>query len=242
MTYTTNIYENAVLSASAIADFILKSSKDQQQNSKYLNIAVSGGNTPKYLFSILSNEDYRTTIAWDYIRFFWVDERCVGPTHPESNFGMTFKSLLHLDYINKDNIYRMMGENNPESEAARYSELLNKILPVKNGFPVFDLILLGLGDDGHTASIFPDNLSLLVSDKTVAVATHPTSGQQRITLTGKTINNANEVVFLINGKNKASIVSAIINQTPEAKNFPASYVHSASGKCILYLDNEAATF
>ncbi|MPM74224.1 6-phosphogluconolactonase [bioreactor metagenome] len=135
----------------------------------------------------------------------------------------------------------MKGEDIPENEAERYKNLLRSKLPVKDGFPVIDFILLGLGEDGHTASIFPDNLALLETEKPVDVATHPSSGQKRITLTGKTINNADEVVFLINGKNQAKIVADIINQTPQAKNYPANYVHNAAGQCSFYLDKEAAT-
>lgn len=240
MKYTTHIYENDALSAKAVADVILKKAKEQKQQSSYFNLAVSGGNTPKYLFSLLAKEKYHTEMPWEIVRFFWVDERCVAPTHQESNYGMTFNALLNNDFIHSENIFRMKGEDNPESEALRYGELLKGELPVKNGFPVFDLILLGLGDDGHTASIFPDDLSLLNRDEAVAVATHPTSGQKRITLTGKTINNANEVIFLVNGKNKAEIVAAIVNQTPEAKQFPASYVHNANGQCLFYLDQDAA--
>lgn len=242
MKHTTHIFENAELSARAVADLILEKANAKKQQSQYLNIAVSGGSTPKFLFSLLAEEDYRTLIPWESIRFFWVDERCVEPTHPESNFGMTYDALLQFAFVPAENIFRMKGEDIPDNEADRYKNLLRSKLPAKNGFPVFDLILLGLGDDGHTASIFPDNLSLLDSEKTVDVATHPVSGQKRITLTGKTINNADEIVFLINGVNKAKIVADIINQTPEAKKYPANYVHNAAGQCSFYLDKEAVIF
>ena len=242
MKHTTHIFENAELSARAVADLILEKANAKKQQSQYFNIAVSGGSTPKFLFSLLAEEDYRTLIPWESIRFFWVDERCVEPTHPESNFGMTYDALLQFAFVPAENIFRMKGEDIPDNEADRYKNLLRSKLPAKNGFPVFDLILLGLGDDGHTASIFPDNLLLLDSEKTVDVATHPVSGQKRITLTGKTINNADEIVFLINGVNKAKIVADIINQTPEAKKYPANYVHNAAGQCSFYLDKEAVIF
>lgn len=242
MKHSTHIFENAELSARAVADLILEKANAKKQQSQYFNLAVSGGSTPKFLFSLLAEEDYRTLIPWDSIRFFWVDERCVEPTHPESNFGMTYDALLQFAFVPADNIFRMKGEDIPDNEADRYKNLLRSKLPAKNGFPVFDLILLGLGDDGHTASIFPDNLSLLDSEKTVDVATHPVSGQKRITLTGKTINNADEIVFLINGVNKAKIVADIINQTPEAKKYPANYIHNVAGQCSFYLDKEAVIF
>lgn len=242
MKITTHIFENAELSARAVAGLIQEKAKAKKQQSQYFNIAVSGGSTPKLLFSFLAEEDYRIQIPWEIVRFFWVDERCVEPTHPESNFGMTYDALLQYAFVPAENIFRMKGEDIPENEADRYKNLLWSKLPVKNGFPVFDLVLLGLGDDGHTASIFPDNLSLLETEKPVDVATHPSSGQKRITLTGKTINNADEVVFLINGKNKANIVASIIKQHPEAKNYPANYVHNSAGQCLFYLDKEAVAF
>jgi 6-phosphogluconolactonase len=242
MKHTTHIYENAELSARAVADLILGKAKIKQQQSQFFNLAVSGGATPKYLFSLLAEEDYRTQIPWENVRFFWVDERCVEPTDSESNFGMTYDALLQYAFVPADNIFRMKGEDIPENEANRYKDLLRNKLPAKDGFPVFDLVLLGLGDDGHTASIFPDNLLLLDSEKSVEVATHPVSGQKRITLTGRTINNAREVVFLINGSKKAKIVEDIIKKTPAASAYPAFYVHNAAGESSFYLDKEAVNF
>jgi 6-phosphogluconolactonase len=242
MTHTTHIYENADLSARAVADLIREKANTKKQQLQYFSIAVSGGSTPKLLFSLLAEEDYRTQIPWESVLFFWVDERCVEPAHPESNFGMTYDALLQYAFVPAENIFRMKGEDIPDNEAIRYTNLLRNKLPAKDGFPVFDLIILGIGEDGHTASIFPDNLPLLETDKPVEVATHPVSGQKRITLTGKTINNAEEVLFLINGKNKAKIVADIINQQPEAKKYPANYVHNAAGQCLVFLDKDAVNF
>jgi 6-phosphogluconolactonase/Glucosamine-6-phosphate isomerase/deaminase len=180
MKHTTHIFENAELSARAVANLILEKANAKKQLSQYFNIAVSGGSTPKFFFSLLAEEDYRTLIPWESIRIFWVDERCVEPTHPESNFGMTYDALLQFAFVPAENIFRMKGEDIPDNEADRYKNLLRSKLPAKNGFPVSDLISSGLGEDGHTASIFPDNLSLLDSEKTVDVATHPVSGQKRI--------------------------------------------------------------
>ena len=116
-----------------------------------LNIAVSGGSTPKQLFTLLGDE-YEKLIPWQVIRFFWVDERCVEPTHPESNFGLTYDTLLQRTFIKAENVFRMKGEDQPDDEAKRYQDVLWKELPAKSGFPVFDLVLLGMGEDGHPAS------------------------------------------------------------------------------------------
>lgn len=240
MKHETHIYENAELSARAVAQLILEKSTAKQLQSQPLNLAVSGGSTPKYLFTLLAEEEYRTQIPWENVRFFWVDERCVEPTDPESNFGMTYDALLQYAFVPAQNIFRLKGEDIPENEAQRYISLLRKELPAKNGFPVFDLILLGIGDDGHTASIFPNNLDLLDSEKSVEVATHPVSGQKRITLTGKTINHADQVIFLVNGENKAAIIREIIQQSAEAQKYPAAYIHNYAGKIEFFMDLAAA--
>lgn len=240
MKYQTHIFENAEQSSRAVAKLIAEEAEAKKQNGEVLNIAVSGGSTPRYLFTLLAEKEFRTRIPWSTVRFFWVDERCVEPNDPESNFGMTYDALLQYAFVPAQNIFRMKGEDIPENEAERYIELLRKELPAKEGFPVFDLILLGMGDDGHTASIFPDNLPLLESKKSVAVALHPTSGQKRITLTGKAINNATQVVFLINGDSKAALLKEIVKQEPGASRYPAAHVHNREGKTLFYMDKAAA--
>lgn len=237
----THIFENASLAAHAVASLIQEMAIAKQQLSLALNIAVSGGSTPKQLFTLLAEDDYRNQIPWEFVRFFWVDERCVEPAHPESNFGMTYDALLQYAFVPAQNIFRMKGEDIPANEAIRYASLLRKELPVKDGYPVFDIVLLGIGDDGHTASIFPDNMAMLESEKSVDVATHPVSGQKRITLTGKTINNANQVIFLVTGKNKSGIIREIINGTTEAEKYPAAYVGNFNGIAAFFLDIPAAS-
>ncbi len=240
MNYRLHIYDDPELTARALAELISEKAITKANNSQKLNIAVSGGKTPSILFTLLAKE-YRNAIPWNAIRFFWVDERCVEPTDSESNFGMTYDALFRYAFINPENLFRMKGEAVPEDEAVRYQKLLWDELPVRNKFPIFDLILLGIGDDGHTASIFPDNLSLLNSDSSVEVAKHPTNGQKRITLTGKTICNSNQVVFFITGINKSEIVKQIANKNTEAKKYPASYIYDYDGSADIYMDEDAAT-
>lgn len=240
MNYETHVFDNATAVARGVADLIAEKALQSKLSGKKCSIAVSGGSTPKALFQLLAEEDYRTTIPWDAIRLFWVDERCVAPTHPESNYGMTYDALLQYAFIPAENIFRMKGEEIPGNEAVRYAKLLHQLLPARNGMPVFDLILLGMGDDGHTASIFPDQMHLLETDKPVEVATHPVSGQKRITLTGSVINEALQLVFMVTGSGKASMVSTIVEKTEEAKKYPASYVCNQAGKTEFYLDKPAA--
>ncbi|MDD3322239.1 MAG: 6-phosphogluconolactonase [Paludibacter sp.] len=235
-----HVFDSPYDTAHAVAEIILEKAKEKHKLSLPLNIAVSGGNTPKILFTILTT-DFSESIPWNIIRLFWVDERCVPPTHPDSNFGMTYESLLKHLPIHDTNIFRMDGEINPEKEAIRYQKVLEKELPTNNGFPQFDLILLGMGDDGHTASIFPNDLSLLKSPELVSVGIHPTTGQKRITLTGQTINQAKEIIFLITGNSKADVLRQIIHHEPTFEKYPAAFIHTNSGNVEFYIDKAAAS-
>lgn len=216
-------------------DKIVQSSLQQQ-----FHLALSGGNTPKKLFKILA-EDYKDKIPWERIHFWWGDERCVSPISDESNFKMANDLLFTQIPVPSKNIHRIKGENFPQEEAERYAGEISKNLLSRNGFPVFDLILLGLGDDGHTASIFPDRMNLLDDSHITAVAEHPQTGQKRITLTGKVLNNANRVFFLITGENKALRISEIMNNEEAAKKLPANYIDPTHGELIWFLDEAAAS-
>jgi len=239
MNSNIHIFETPEQTARAVADLILDMAKEKNKHSLPFNVALSGGSTPKLLFNILA-EEYAQSIPWHFVRLFWVDERCVPPTHPESNFGMTYESLLKQVPVHNSNVFRMLGEVNSSKAAERYQTMLEAQLPLRDALPRFDLILLGMGDDGHTASIFPDNMSLLYADASVAVAVHPVSGQQRITLTGNVISNAEKVVFLITGSSKSSVLQQIIHRKQNFKDFPTSYIHAYSAPADFYLDKAAA--
>ncbi len=241
MNYQTHVFDNTEGVAAGVAGLIAGKAHQCKLAGSYCNIAVSGGSTPKILFQLLAGEEYRDAVPWDAIRLFWVDERCVAPTHPDSNYGMTYDALLQHALLPAENIFRMKGEEIPLNEADRYAGVLHELLPAGNGIPVFDLILLGMGDDGHTASVFPHQMHLLQSTKWVDVATHPVSGQKRITLTGPVLCNARQLVFMITGEAKASIVATIVGKKEDAKKYPASYVHDSTGNTEFYLDKAAAS-
>jgi 6-phosphogluconolactonase len=206
-----------------------------------VNLALSGGSTPKILFTHLVNH-YREKLPWEKLHLYWVDERCVPPDDPQSNYLMTNEYLLQNINIPAENIHRMQGESDPESEAARYSDLLKKNLPLKDNLPVFDLVILGMGDDGHTASIFPDQMELLQAEQYCAVGRHPESGQQRITLTGQVINHANWVAFMVTGQSKAEMVRMVLSGDIEALNYPAAHIRPLEGILEWYLDHPAGQF
>jgi 6-phosphogluconolactonase len=188
------------------------------------HLVLSGGKTPTILFSLLA-EKYSMIVPWQKIQFWWGDERMVSPDDPVSNFGVANKCLFSQIGLSHSQIHRMKGEENPEEEAQRYSLEIKSLVPMMNGWPAFDLIMLGMGDDGHTASIFPNQMELLESDQISEVAFYPVTGQKRITLTGKVLNNAKKVAFLISGESKAQIFDDIIHESKDALLYPASHIH-----------------
>jgi 6-phosphogluconolactonase len=200
-------------------------------------IALSGGNTPKVIFQTLA-KDFSKKIEWKKIHLFWGDERCVPPEHAESNYGVAKEYLLDNIDIPEENVHRIKGENNPVYEAERYSEEMSKCLPEVNGLPQFDVIILGVGVDGHIASIFPDQMELLSSEKICDTSVHPSTKQKRITLTGKVINNSQRVYIIIMGINKALILTSIVNKIDDYKKYPAAYIKPSGGLLEWYLNTE----
>lgn len=188
------------------------------------HMALSGGKTPSMLYSLLA-EKYINEVSWQKIDFWWSDERMVSPDDPESNFGVVNKLLFSRIELSPGQIHRIKGEKDPALESKRYGSEIRSVIPVVNGWPAFDLVMLGLGDDGHTASIFPDQMRLLESDEITGIALHPLTSQQRITLTGKVLNNARKVAFLVSGESKAKILNEILNSSENSSIYPASHIH-----------------
>jgi len=224
--------------AKALAKELLAMTQSSQQPKFHL--ALSGGSTPQLLFEVLA-EKYADLLPWQRLHFWWGDERCVPPGSEESNFKAANDTLFSAVPVPEANIHRIHGEDDPEKEAERYSREIVHELNLRGQWPVFDLIILGMGNDGHTASIFPSQPELLQSEKICVVATHPASGQKRITLTGKVINQASRIFFLVTGEEKAGRVSEIMNNDPAAQNLPANFVNPEHGKLIWFLDEAAAS-
>ncbi len=201
-------------------------------------LAVSGGNTPRKLFSRLADESSRIPCL-EKLQLFWVDERCVPPDHEQSNYRMTYESLISRIPIAENQVHRIKGEEEPEREADRYGRLIDAIIPVNVSGPVFDLILLGMGADGHTASIFPDNLDLFISQKNCEPAIHPQTLQKRISLTGRILNNARHLIFLVTGSDKAEMLRDVL-QKEGGRIYPASLVDPVHGRLEWFLDKAAA--
>ncbi|HUI32351.1 MAG TPA: 6-phosphogluconolactonase, partial [Dysgonamonadaceae bacterium] len=205
-----------------------------------LTIALSGGTTPKSLFDYWA-KNHAEDIEWSKIKFFWSDERCVWPDNDDSNYKIAKDHLFDHLPISQENIFRIRGENDPYKEARSYSDLLLNEVEQVNGIPQFDIIMLGMGEDGHTASIFPHEMNLWDSSNLCVVATHPKTRQMRVSLSGRTINAAKNVAFLVTGAAKAKKVQAVIEDKEKAQEkYPAAKVQPISGNLIWFLDSKAA--
>lgn len=208
------------------------------QGSDTITIALSGGSTPKVLFKVLA-EQYADTMPWEKIHFFWGDERCVPPDDSDSNYKMT-KELL-FDPINfpAARIHRVLGELEPAIAAEKYEATIRQNVREVEGLPVFDLMILGMGSDGHTASIFPHQMELLELDSICAVATHPESGQKRVSLTGKVINQSRQICFLVTGDSKKEKVYKILKKEEDYLDYPAAHIEAENGQLSWNLDEAA---
>lgn len=206
-------------------------------------IAISGGSTPRAAFQLLADpsQPWRARMPWDNLELYWVDERCVPPVHPESNFRMTREALLDHVTLRPEQIHRMEGELDPEAAAARYeSELRNSFRLEGAESPRFDLIALGMGDDGHTASLFPHTEALHEMGRLVTANHVPQKDTWRITLTWPVINHARSVFFLIGGANKATVLHEVFTGARDPERLPSQLIWPSGGILTLILDKDAA--
>lgn len=234
------IYSTPTKTVEKFAEYLERLIEKSVSKNKEFYLSLSGGSTPQRLFKELK-KNYSKSIKWQYVHFFWGDERCVSVNDPESNYGVARELLLNSIDIPEENIHYINGEESPEIEAVRYSNEILKIVPIKNGLPSFDICILGLGTDGHTASIFPDQMKLLESNKICEVATHPESGQKRITITGEIINNSSKIYFLVTGESKKEVVAEILKSKDNYLKYPASHIKPSYGNLSWYLDESAGS-
>ncbi len=229
--------DNVLLAKKMAKRFHIEIMQHIRQNT--INIALPGGSTPLMFFRELARH-FNDVIPWDKIHIFWGDERCVPNNHKDSNYNLVKKNLLWFIDVPSENIHRVIGENKPPLEVRRYTSELKKFVPIVNGFPRFDIIILGIGDDGHTASIFPNNLNLIKSPDWCSLVRHYNNGQLRITLTGSVINNAKSVFFLASGEKKQAVLQSILAKDNKGMNLPAAHIKPKNGTLEFFLDEKAA--
>jgi 6-phosphogluconolactonase len=206
-------------------------------------IAISGGSTPKAIFALLADPagPFLATVPWDKLHLYWVDERCVGPDDPESNYGVCRDLLLSKVPLPAENVYRMEGELDPEEAAARYESVLRNSMKLEGAeSPAFDLVALGMGPDGHTASLFPHTGAIDEIGRLV-VANHVAQKDTwRITLTWPVINEAAEVVFEIDGAGKADVLAEVLTGPRDVERLPSQLIRPSNGRLLFLLDEAAA--
>jgi len=206
-------------------------------------VAISGGSTPKATFELLAdpNQPWRQRMPWEKLDLYWVDERCVPPDNIESNYRMTREALLDHVPLKPGQIHRIEGELEPEAAAVRYEEVLRSSFRLDGaGSPRFDLVALGLGSDGHTASLFPHSQAVHEMSRLVAANRVPQTGASRVTLTWPTINHARSVFFIISGEDKASILKEVLTGPRDPERLPSQLIWPSSGILTLILDKAAA--
>lgn len=204
-------------------------------------VALSGGSTPKALYELLASE-YRSRLPWAKVLFFWGDERHVPPDHPDSNYRMANEALLSRIPIKAENVFRVNSEN-PVAQAAatQYEGILKSVFHLEDSaLPRFDLILLGMGPDGHTASLFPKSPALQERSRLVVANWVEKFKTFRITFTFPVLNNAAAVLFLVSGREKAEAAASVLDPTSDPNQFPAKMVQPANGRLMWILDEEAA--
>ncbi|MEX2224611.1 MAG: 6-phosphogluconolactonase [Candidatus Rokuibacteriota bacterium] len=206
-------------------------------------VALSGGSTPRRMYEILADAPRWAQLDWRRVEFFWGDERAVGPEHPESNYGVTAAVLLGKLGVMPHRIHRIQGElTDPEQAAARYQEELARVFAVPDDGlpPIFDLILLGMGADGHTASLFPYSQALTERRRWVVSCTVARLGQPRITITPPLINRAAEVRLLVTGADKAGTLREALEGSREPERLPVQLVVPEAGRLAWLVDRAAA--
>lgn len=206
------------------------------KESAVFHLALSGGDTAKKMFTLWV-EEYEKEIDWKKLRFFWVDERCVPPADPESNYGNAVRYLFEKIDIPLENIHRIQGEDDPGVEAVRYSWEVKENLSRFDQLPIFDCIILGVGSDSHIASIFPHTPKLLYDSKLYTVSQHPQSGQCRVTMTGPLILNNAPLLVPILGAGKETIKKKLREGYGE-EDAPAAYLLSRAADATIYLEEE----
>jgi 6-phosphogluconolactonase len=202
-------------------------------------VALSGGATPRALYALLADGSapYRAALPWATTHVFWGDERAVPPDHPDSNYGMAREALLARVPLPPENVHRMRGEDPPEAAARSYEDELRAFF---GGAPRLDLVLLGIGPDGHTASLFPGSPTLDERTRIVAAPYVPALGASRITLTLPAIEAAARLVFLVSGEGKAAALARVLSGDAGPGAPPAARVSSADGRPVLWIVDAAA--
>lgn len=230
-------YADVKALSKAAADLFLQTSQEAISKQGRFSVALSGGSTPQLMHELLAQPPYRETIQWENVHVFWGDERCVPPADPRNNATAAFDALLSLVPIPVEQIHPMSGVLPPAESAAEYAITLNTYF--NNHHPRFDLVFLGMGDDGHTASLFPGTDVLEEKQAMVKSLFLAKQDMYRVTLTAPAINLAAKVVFLIAGGGKANVLKQVIEGDFDPTTLPSQLIKPSNGELYWLLDEAA---
>jgi 6-phosphogluconolactonase len=230
------------LTQAAAAEFVRQVNQAIQARGRF-TIALSGGSTPKSLYALLATQPWRDQIAWNQVHLFWGDERHVSPSDSTSNFRMTQEQLLSYIPIPPGNVHRIKAESpDTQAVAAAYEQDLKQFFQLgEHQFPRFDLVLLGMGANGHTASLFPGTAAVHEQTRLVVALWVEELSTDRITLTPPVINSALEIIFFVTGAGKAETLKAVLEGQYQPDRLPAQIVRPTQGKVIWMVDQAAAS-
>ncbi|MEW5757386.1 MAG: 6-phosphogluconolactonase [Pseudomonadota bacterium] len=238
MTSRIQVFSDAEALSLAAAEQVVLSARAAIARRGEFHLVLSGGSTPKRLYEQLASPQFRGRVDWSRVHIYFGDERSVPPDHPDSNFRMANTALMQPLTLDSSHVHRMQGEQQDLEQAARdYARIIQLRVPQTNALPVFDLVLLGMGDDGHTASLFPQTTALKEKDRLVAPVYVEKLHTWRLTLTYPVINNAQQVLFLIAGSSKAQRLAEVLTGQPV--DYPVKAVQPR-GELLWYLDESAA--
>lgn len=237
------VADAAALAAASAERFTGAAEKAAAERGR-VRIAISGGSTPKAAFALLadSSHPWRARVPWDKLDLFWVDERCVPPDHADSNYRMTREAMLDKVPLKPEQVHRMEGELEPVMAAARYESVLRNVFRLEGAeSPRFDLVALGMGPDGHTASLFPHTEAIHETGRLVTANHVPQQKDSwRLTLTWPVINQASYVFFEIGGADKAQSLHEVLTGPRDPERLPSQLIWPSSGILSMVLDKDAA--
>lgn len=203
-------------------------------------LCLSGGSTPAATYELLATR-FHLSVDWKEVQFFWGDERCVPPDNPASNYGMGYRTMLSRLALRPDQVHRIRGEEPPEKAARAYEDELRKRFELVEGeFPQFSLVLLGLGENSHTASLFPGSAAIRETERLAVEVEVDAPEHHRVSLTAPVFNNAARVMFILTGDNKAQAVRNILQGPRDPEKFPAQLIAPTNGELLWLLDKAAA--
>lgn len=234
------VFDDAGGVARAAADRFVEVAQAAIAERGRFSVALAGGSTPRRTYELLATSEYRTRISWGSVHIFFGDERCVPPTDAESNYRMAREAMIELLPIPSQNIHRMAGEGDPAEGARLYEQELRTYFDGAAAWPRFDLVLLGMGEDGHTASLFPGTPALAERQAWVVANRVEKLSLFRITLTAPAINHAAHILFMVTGAGKAERLSEVIHGPRDPQRLPAQMIQPGDGSLTWLVDKAAA--